>query len=106
MNGGSKLVLEVARVAMTDGVYGLVQVGGFAFVHDAQRHLGEIALDQPQAAERVMQPRVEAGALPGPPGSSAGVRTMLLRRAQHPDAARAFVSYLDEQSAQAAASAH
>ncbi len=28
-------------------------------LHDAQGHLGEIALDQPQAAERVVQPRVE-----------------------------------------------
>jgi len=60
----------------------------------------------PSADVRELAVSVEAGALPGPPGSSAGVRTMLLRRAQHPDAARAFVSYLDEQSAQAAASAH
>jgi ABC-type Fe3+ transport system substrate-binding protein len=48
---------------------------------------------------------VEAGALPGPPGSAAGVRTMLLRRAQHPETARAFVSYLDEQAASQAAAA-
>ena len=31
-------------------------------LHDAQRHVGEIALDQPQSAERIVQMRVEAGA--------------------------------------------
>jgi hypothetical protein len=54
---------------------------------------------------REMAVSVEAGAVPGPPGSSAGVRTMLLKRAPHPETARAFVNYLDEQGAQPAESA-
>lgn len=47
---------------------------------------------------RDMAVSLEPGAVPGPPGSPAGVRTMLLKRARHPDTARAFVNYLDEQA--------
>jgi len=62
----------------------------------------------PSTDVRELAVSVDPGASPGPPGSPAGVRTMVLRRAQHPEAARAFVSFLDEQAeAQAAAaSAH
>jgi hypothetical protein len=54
----------------------------------------------PSQDVRDMAVSLEPGALPGPPGSPAGVRTMLLKHAQHPDTARQFVAYLNDQAAQ------